>query len=900
MIRAHNKRIEPRRIAGFPEPHFFAVPGIFVMGLMVVMVPILPLKFALSVVIVGLIYMVWDTARWYPKWLVRRSMERGKARSKLPLWAARQTKSYLDGFTWYTKIGDHGLIHRGDVVSVAVDWAGIQDRHASESDRWSEIDRRIGLLRLIANEHGLVMENHFIRGHDSSLADKYLAYGETIYGDKPPAIVADIRKQLVEQYRPLARSNRIVTVLSLGAPRVDGFLDRLLPRPGKRNRTAKGLYDQLLAIFKRVSPELPHSRLMNADEYQQLIQRVRAPTAPLRVPEWRHPLADQLVAEKPVIEDRCLRLGNRFYRVLLLQGYPNLGCDWTLGFSEAPHDIHVCQIVIPKDQDKALDKARKDAGYEGDTLSQTRGTEKTLSKLSESAQYRAYVSERDLPVADNAYIITLSGPTPESFEGLENYLRRDVSTREGLIQDDLELQLDLFDVRLPGLGRNTLFAREDHAEVIAAMMPFTTFPQGATETPECLRITTSGQLVAFAPSRLEVPHELVVAQTGGGKDTQFGLKFLETYPLIRYDIVEMGNSYQGIVEAVGGSYCRAREQVINPLATYAEYQSAKALAEAGHGKIDGDFIRAQSDILTPIFKGLNSKGLNRAEEVVVNRILRSLYEAPNNQPAPTLPFILDAFERVEVTSDLQQAARDQLHSDLYEFLQTEVGSAFTENDQFTISPIANAIDFGGFTGELFKFYMTFMVTRLATNAMSRGLRSQIVLNEYRMLLENAGDPIRWITLTIDRMGRKDWVGLTRISQGLKEIRSVDPEALSSIQSRTLLSREDDHQAIGELLQMPPSLVQSWRAFKKPEVMDRLGYREALVQELGDWHKLFLRFPQLHLDLMNTKGSDKKLREQVYMAAKDPYERIKLFRELKAKTSNKERADETKKPTEPLI
>src|SRR5690606_28784624 len=107
----------------------------------------------------------------------------------------------------------------------------------------------------------------------------------------------------------------------------------------------------------------------------------------------------------------------------------------------------------------------------------------------------------------------------------------------------------------------------------------------------------------------------------------------------------------------------------------------------------------------------------------------------------TLPMVMEALGEIQATTDGQVEAKKVLQGELREFLETETGRAFTAQDQFTISPIANAIDFGGFSGELLEYYMTFMVVRLATNAMSRGVRSQIVLNEYKMLLQNAADPI---------------------------------------------------------------------------------------------------------------------------------------------------------------
>ena len=882
MILAFNKRIEPKRIAGLPEPVFFTAPLILVFVLMAVVVPLFPVKIVFLIGSFGIVVFIVDTLRWHDYTLIRKSMERGKRKKLLRSWGGSNQKTYLDGFTWQTRIGDHGLMHQGDSVSVAIGWDGVKDRHWSEPERANEHRRRVALLRALSDHPGLVVENHLLRVQDSQLADAYLREAEAMHQNQPmPPIVRDIRERLVDQYRPLARSNQVITVLSMGKPVKTGVLDFVKPVMARRNRNAQDLYAHLLELFKQVEADFPGAALLSADDYQRSIQRVRCPDAAAYNVEWRFPLADQIVTEKPALEDECLKLNGRYFKTCLLQGYPDLPLSWTLGFLEAPVDLHACQIVIPKAVDKAMDEARKQSDYESDTISRKRGADKSVAKIRESSGYREYVIHNNLPVADNAYMVTFSGQSAAQVKQQAATFKRAVHKEGGLVRDNADLQHDLFDIRLPGMGRNSFFAREDHGDVLAAMMPVTTFAQGNTEHPESLRITMSGQLVGFAPSRVEVPHELVVAQTGGGKDTQFGLRFLETYPLIRYDIIEMGNSYQAAVEAVGGSYCRAREQVINPLAGYEEYQQAKVMTERGHGTIDVDFIRSQSDMLTPIFKGLAGSPFTRPEEVCVNRALRLLYGVPSDQPAPTLPDVLEALKRIEISSEGQKAAQDSLCSELFEFLETEVGSAFKSQDQFTISPIANAIDFGGFTGELFQFYMTFMVVRLATNAMSRGARSQIVLNEYRMLLQNAGDPIRWITLTLDRMGRKDWVGLTRITQGIEEIRSVDSESLSSIQNRTLLSREDSHAEIGELLQMPPSIVGAWQQFGSPDVMNKKGYREGLVQELGVWHKLFLKFPPLVLDLMNTRGEDKKLREIAFEKATDPYERIEVFNKLKA-------------------
>ena len=248
---------------------------------------------------------------------------------------------------------------------------------------------------------------------------------------------------------------------------------------------------------------------------------------------------------------------------------------------------------------------------------------------------------------------------------------------------------------------------------------------------------------------------------------------------------------------------------------------------------------------------------------------------------------LTALEDIKIEKQRQIDARDFLGTKLDDFFEKETGSAFLEQDQFTISPIANAIDFDKFNGELFEYFLTFTCTRLITNAMTSAQRNQIVLNEYGVLIERAPEIMRWVTLTVDRMGRKDATGLSRITQEMSDVTALGTGAINAIQNKTLLSRGDGHIEIGQQLKIPQSIVTKWQNFQSPEVMDKKGYRNGIVCQQGDWYNLHLQFPQLLLDLMNTKAQDKGLREIVYSRESDPFKRIQLFNELKIQRKLKE-------------
>ena len=86
--------------------------------------------------------------------------------------------------------------------------------------------------------------------------------------------------------------------------------------------------------------------------------------------------------------------------------------------------------------------------------------------------------------------------------------------------------------------------------------------------------------------------------------------------------------------------------------------------------------------------------------------------------------------------------------------------------------------------------------------------------------------------------------------------------------------------------MPPGVVQQWAEFLSPEQMNVKGYREGFKFECGQWHKLHLQFPQLVLDLMNTHHDDKAARDESYRRSKDPYERIRIFKQLKAEEARR--------------
>ncbi|MDH5727405.1 MAG: hypothetical protein OEZ58_00230 [Gammaproteobacteria bacterium] len=843
-----------------------------------------------STAIIIFLLLTWNVWRNYGDWLVIRSKSNGNLLSRLKTFGPLYSAIFADHFGWKTALtrpyGDEKratevdfIVHHEGAVSLAFVWDGVSNHFFDEKLTGDEHDRRIFLLKKLADKHGLVIEHHLFRLPDTRLVDAYEAEGRKMYKDeKPPEIVSAVRQGIAEIGRKFGRSNRVMTVLSLGSKEMSPIFSVLFGSKLQRNRTHASYADELYKVFKLISSDYPGVQLLSKTDYMRSVQRIRDYASDPIELDWRMPINDQIITTKPAwdAESESYQLNGLYYKTCLVQSYPTLDYSMLLDLFASGIDLHICQIIKPKDTLAAMDKNFNQQKIENDSALEKKRVDWLASRFSDMANYRAYVNARKINVFDNAFLITLICPNREYIESLYSAFANLIGKNGGSLRHDQDLQLEMQRIRLPGLGRNSLFLREDHSDTLAVMMPFTTYPTGC-KNPESLRVSSTGNLVGTSPSKVAVAHELIAAQTLGGKDTYFGHRFLETYKRIHYDIIELGNSQQGNVEAVGGHYCRAKEQMINPLMSYNDYDQALHTGAQVSAAIVADLLGSQMTILNPIFNGLKGNQFTRAEEVVISTALTQLYEHQvNGVVAPTLPMLLDAMNNMTVPRDIYQSNLDQLGEKLLTFLDTPVGSAFKEQDQFVISPVANAIDFDKFTGDVADYSLSFTCVRLCNRAFARAERSQLVLNEYKILLERSPEAIKWISLSVDRMGRKDWVGLTRISQGHKEIVSVDTETVSSIPNITLLSRNDQHDIIGNELGMPGRTIEVWKNFPRPSENSQLNYREAFVFENGVWHHLKLMFPDIGLRLMNTNGADKKIREHVFKETRDPMKRIAMI------------------------
>ena len=638
-------RLHPAYVLGWiPEPTFYlGIPALIFLYMSTAQDTgfntVLYLMLGISTLVAGLVL-----GYNYKDSVLMSAKEKGSSQKKRKTFDLSHTKAlYGDFLSLHSAINDNVVMHNDGGVSLAFEWGGVDNRNYSVNEHQKEHDRRRAYLHTLVSHTGLTVEHHFLRTQDASVIDAYTEHHNKVSKKhKIPKIIQDIKSQLAAQYRPYARSNKVVTVLSISKPPLmsfQGLLQYMGFMTGKVKNDAESYAQTLMKIFSQVKSDYPDANLFSCEEYTNFFQSVAGESPGI---DLRFLLNEQLLSEKPVTSDDVLKKGNQYYKVVTLQVYPDMELSWVYLFSEGACNVHAAQFIQPLDTHKVLDKSavadeEEIKGQQGGA----RGSYKLKAKLKDSRDFKSYVTATRNSVHRNFYVVTFFGDNKDSVDGSASNFERHVRDNQGKARIDIDLQHSMWLYRLPGQGRFSSFSRkEDHADTLADMMPFTTFKTGS-EIKESLRFTSSGSPVTFAPSKLEVPHELVVAQMGGGKDTQFGLTVAETFQDIRYDFIELGNSYQGVIEAIGGNYCRAREQVINPLAPYSDFNNSIKNGEDQTGNLEREFINVQSAILMSIFKGMGADSYTDSEEIVVNKAVRLLYE--QQIPGKAAPILPDLF-----------------------------------------------------------------------------------------------------------------------------------------------------------------------------------------------------------------------------------------------------------------
>ncbi|MCP4494121.1 MAG: hypothetical protein GY820_43485 [Gammaproteobacteria bacterium] len=778
---------------------------------------------------------------------------------------------YHDYYSWQCQITEHAIGHADGHVSIAFTWLGVNDHLFDANEHDQTLRTRLDLLKRISTHPGLTVEHHWFRRHDTCVIDRYIEHNQNIVRGHDLAV--KIRREMAEHYRPLAMSNSVITVFTLSPTSGNTSLLNSLFRSKsqKKNLLWADLAAKLDSIFKEFETDYPAAKLLSADFPQYLFNSYHFDFDTLVSIDNRYDIAEQIISDKPVLTDDVLRMGERFFKAAIVQNNPTLEPSWMQNIASSNCDIHIAQTLVAKDALKMLNKSAEQS--DTDELTASNKDRDVLAKgISDAQDYRTYITEHGLSVFDNSWIIIFSSANKETVRGTCRELVKWLGAGGGLVRHEADIQMHLYRVAQLCNGHHSQFSREDHSASVACMFPFTVFESGH-KTPESLRMTSSYQCVGHSPSTLSVGHEFVVAQTGGGKDTQNGTEVMEVYPFgLDYYICEFGDSYRWIVEGFGGTYTTVDpdKTIINPMPLYADACDGRLPGQISLGTVEGLSIILLDE----------SRELSQAEIAASERALNSLYVSSSDMfDSPTLPNLLDALESIDYINEAQQAAALVMYNNLYNFLDSSNGEAFKGQDNLQLSDGITGVDLVKIDKKMLKFYLTFISLRFAQKAFfNLDTISRIIFNELHEPVAVAPKVVERIVRTVNRMGRKEGSQMQLITQGMAEIQAIDPEILSSSPIRTMLARKDNWLEIGRVLDMPAKSVEIWSGYEQD--IENLNYRQCMRLMNGQWNDLFLTFPTFALDITTTKREERLIKRDIESRFDNIFDRINEFQHIK--------------------
>ena len=775
---------------------------------------------------------------------------------------------YNDHYTWSHFVGDYCIAHHDGVVSILVEWDGLDCELGNQIERRNAFERVYSLLSHLQED--FFYELHLWRDPDSSLVDKYLAFNDRHVrgGDFGKMIRQDYANHL----RPYGISNRVGLVITTTPKTKFSFtVKRRLINQSKLSIT-------LEEHARVVASLLPGGKLAECSAYLNAIagtyDHARKLSKQLSSYDPSLPINDQVVTKAPVVEDGLLKLGDNYSKVLLLYLYPEVDdlAGWFVGMSSVNVSMHVVQIINPLNTKKAVQDSEKEQQL-GEGLKSRSGNSYQQQQINALGSFTQTVAANNLSIFKNAYVVTLHGDKSNLKQHaamITEYIERG----GGQVRQEDYMQLPNWRISQPGQGYLSPFLRPDSSIQLAHMAPVQTFNDGHVE-PELLWLGESGQLIGTNYTKAPLLHSFTVAITGGGKGVKKVKEICETYPLgVDWYISEIGSSYKWVVEAFGGSYSKIdpRNTCVNPLPLF-------SVASPNQDKpldaiLCGSTIGALSFLLTD-----GDTNLNIDQKAAAQTALQNLYRNESkDQDAPTLPAYLSSLEDSTFSSKAQETEATFMAGKLHSFLDTTEGAPFRGQDSLNLSEGITGVDLKDVdraSKDLLKYYLVFIALRFNHLAFARRKTSISLLDEMHKFIRIAPDVMGALISELGRMGRKEASFVDLVTQGVKEIDVIETEVLNSMQIRSLLYREDEHDLIADRIRMPSGVVDTWKGLPYPLELD---WRPCIYGVGQDYYNLHLTFPQSLLDLADTSGHGLDFKDEIDLLTNDPMERLSLFRQ----------------------
>ncbi|RFA24314.1 hypothetical protein CAI21_22185, partial [Alkalilimnicola ehrlichii] len=622
--------------------------------------------------------------------------------------------SYHGRYTWSHPLGEEVIAHNDGAVSLYIEWAGLDVWLADDTERAAKWNRFYRVLSRVGVEY--TIEWHLWREYDPSVAINYYQYGEQnmLRGQE---IGRAVRQAMVEHLAASAMSNTVGIVLTRlpAATGLGGRKRRLV----KQAQLAQELRAQGAAVAKILGGEvrpwtdylarIEQSYDRPAYAKRRLHEREGVPFDPL------FQINEQIIREKPARDGEFLKLGDTYTKCLFLFLYPHADPAFFLGLAGLPCEMHVSHIVKPLHTRLAMRAADRSERYTGNLVGDS-GQDYAFHKIRDLAGFKQFVVSNSLDIYDNAYLIHLHG-SKDLVEATAEEITNWIEDNQGQVRSADYMQLPFFRYGQPGQGYKAPVMRRDHSWQVGNMLPVQVDDRG--EEPESLRLSTSGQLTGFSVTRQKIPHGFTVAMTGGGKGVDTVATIAESYPCgTDWYIMEIGGSYQWIVEGFGGRYIPVdpNEHGVNPLPAFS---MAKPITgdDPDALPLDARLAGGTTSALALVLSG-GRMSLDQHQEAAAEMALQMMYAAPDlSREAPVLPDYLQELRGATYfDNDAQAKAAQNMADNLESFLSTAQGRAFSGKDNLVLSKGICAVDLKpvlAVNKDLIRFYLVFLSLKLS-------------------------------------------------------------------------------------------------------------------------------------------------------------------------------------------
>lgn len=800
--------------------------------------------------------------------------------------------SYQDLFSYALPLGEHAIENHDGSVSIAVLWNGLTlDKCGNDAEIQQKFIVYYDVLKKLSEHMDVTIENHLFRTSDKSLADKYIEYGEkNVIRSKELGLF--FRKELADHLSSYGRKNTVITVFTMQLKNKSIFKSAKNIRQQMRDNV-----DYLYKVAEEITATQSNSLILTANEYARFVLFDANKDRYLSDPDFK--LSDrfyinQQLIKKPDWEDGLLKLGETYTRVILLLDYPDSNEIWftnTLAKTQGV-DLSVVQILKPLDVAKESLKSAHEANKMVDAATSS-GGEDTAGKLAESNDFRSFVSNNNLAVFSNCYVIKLSSNDKNKLLSKSQFLERNLSSQGASFSSDVEeVARVYYRVSMLGQGHYAPFSRPDHHLQIAFMSPLITFDEGETADLQMLRLTSTGQLVGdnFKPNA--VHHRVTAAKTGSGKTVYHAGEICELFPLgYNFYITEVGRGFEWVVQLFGGDYyvLDAEKTVISPFPAYSlEYE--KDEEESEESILPAYIVGATISAIMPIL--LDSSDYDNLPNIghfkaAAENILQACYlpDFRGKFDSPTLEDFLNTGLKTKeyLETDSQREAADSMLDNLKSFLGRSEGSIFKKADSIDFSKPIIGIDFSVLleaeNNDLAKYLLTFVAMRFRQLSFIVDNPCFCIFDEHHEYTDI--DPVLMakVERQMTKRGRKKGAFFSPISQAVADMNTTDSgeSSLNQYTHKNLMYYGTEFGNVPDLFKLPQRAIDIWSSYLDP-LENSYNYRQCLRVKGEQFFDLHLTYPQVFNDLTNSNPDAVALKEAINKEESDTIKKLTLFRE----------------------